>query len=69
MVTGPVKIMGTCCWSLAFTREMAKKVTGYILMTRTSNDMNSIENDVNGTGVDVRGAGNTMAAVGLSYAF
>jgi predicted porin len=60
---------GSGSWGLGYTNELSKHTTVYTILTRTMNDMNSIEQDVNGTGVDVRGASNTMVAAGVSFAF
>lgn len=60
---------GSGSWGFGLTNELSKHATYYAILTRTQNDMNTIEQDVNGTGVDVRGASNTMFATGLSFAF
>jgi predicted porin len=60
---------GSGSWGFGYTNDLSKHTTIYAILTRTQNDMNTIEQDVNGTGVDVRGANNTMIATGVSFAF
>jgi len=60
---------GSGSWGLGYTNKVSKHTTLYAILTRTQNDMNTIEQDVNGTGVDVRGANNSMVATGISFAF
>lgn len=56
-------------WGVGYTHDMSKRTTLYTILTRASNDKNSIENNVNATGVGVRGESNFMFAAGVSHRF
>ena len=60
---------GSGAWGLGYSETLSHHTTAYVILTRTRNDLDSIDQDVNGTGVDVRGANNSMFATGISFSF